>query len=140
MPRIDHRTAMKGVRFRARAILTSQRRTLVHIDRPGVAADGLRVDEDGGLWVALWGGAAVSRYGPDGSLLANVPIPAERPTSCAFGGPELATLFVTTARTDLDEVALAGQPDAGRVFAIDGLGVRGLPCVPFRGQHQQMGV
>ena len=113
----------------------SQRRTLVRIDQPEVVPDGLTVDHDGGIWVALWGGGAVNRYGPDGSLLASAAIPAERPTSCAFGGPELATLFVTTARTDLDEVALLTQPDAGRVFAIDGLGVQGLPCLPYRGQH-----
>ena len=118
----------------------TQRRTLVHIDQPGAAPDGLTVDQDGGIWVALWGGAAVNRYGPDGSLLASVPIPAERPTSCAFGGPELATLFVTTARTDLDEIALLSQPDAGRVFAIDGLGVRGLPCLPYRGQHHDSSI
>jgi sugar lactone lactonase YvrE len=113
----------------------SERRTLVQIDQPGAAPDGLTVDQDGGIWVALWGGAAVNRYGPDGSLLASVPIPAERPTSCAFGGPELATLFVTTARIDLDEAALVRQPHAGHVFAIDGLGVRGLPSLSYRGQH-----
>ncbi len=111
----------------------SERRTLVKIDQPGVAPDGLTVDEHGGIWVALWGGAAVNRYGPDGTLLATIPIPAELATSCAFGGPELATLFVTTARADPDEIALGHQPDAGRVFAIDGLGVRGLPCLPYRG-------
>ena len=113
----------------------SDRRTLVHIDQPAVVPDGLTVDEEGGIWVALWGGAVVNRYGPDGALIASIPLPAERPTSCAFGGPELATLFVTTARADLDELALARQPDAGRVLAIDGLGVRGLPCLPYRGQH-----
>ncbi len=111
----------------------SERRTLVQIDTPGVVPDGLTVDEQGGIWVALWGGAAVNRYGPDGTLLATVPIPAERPTSCAFGGPELATLFVTSARADLDETALDRQPDAGRVFSIEGLGVRGLPCQLYRG-------
>src|SRR3984885_4035891 len=118
----------------------TERRTLVGIDQPGAAPDGLTVDQDGGIWVALGGGGAVNRYGPDGSLLASVPIPAQRPTSCAFGGPELATLFVTTARMDLDEVALLRQPDAGRVFAIDGLGVRGLPCLPYRGQHQDRSI
>jgi sugar lactone lactonase YvrE len=111
----------------------SERRTLVRVDQPGVVPDGLTVDEQGGIWVALWGGAAVNRYGPDGSLLASLPIPVERPTSCAFGGPELATLFVTSARAGLDETALDRQPDAGRVFAIEELGVRGLPCQLYRG-------
>jgi sugar lactone lactonase YvrE len=83
--------------------------------------------------VALWGGGAVNSYEPDGTLRASVELPVERPTSCAFGGRNRDILFVTTARADLDETALARQPEAGRVFAIDGLGVRGLPCLPYRG-------
>jgi sugar lactone lactonase YvrE len=112
----------------------SRRRTLVHLEQPGVAPDGLTVDEGGGIWVALWGGGAIQRYAPDGSLLSMVRLPVERPTSCAFGGPDRATLFVTTAQAGLDEVALARQPDAGHVFRIDGLGVRGMPCMPYRGR------
>ena len=83
---------------------------LVRIDQPGIAPDGLTVDEEGGIWVALWNGGAVNRYAPDGSLLATVQLPVERPTSCAFGGPGRDTLFVTSARTDLDDDALARQP------------------------------
>jgi sugar lactone lactonase YvrE len=112
----------------------SDRRTLVHIEEPGVGPDGLAVDEEGGIWVALWGGAAVNRYGADGSLLATVPMPVRRPTSCAFGGPDRRTLFVTSARNDLGAAPVEDQPDAGRVFAIDGLGVRGLPCLAYRGR------
>ncbi len=112
----------------------SERRTLVHVDQPGVAPDGLTIDEQGGIWVALWGGGAVNRYQPDGRLVESIELPTERPTSCAFGGPDRDVLFVTTSRVDLDAAALAGQPDAGRVFAIDGLGVRGLPCLPYRGR------
>lgn len=112
----------------------SDRRTLVHIDQPGVVPDGLTVDDEGGIWVALWNGAAIHRYAPDGSLLTSVQLPVERPTSCAFGGPRRDTLFVTTARTGLDDDALARQPHAGKVFAIDGLGARGLPCLPYRGR------
>jgi sugar lactone lactonase YvrE len=112
----------------------SQRRTLVRIQRPGAVPDGLTVDQEGGIWVALWGGGAVERYGADGSLLATVRLPVDRPTSCAFGGPELATLFVTTARAGLDEAALDRQPHAGHVFRFDGLGVTGMPCAPYRGR------
>lgn len=111
----------------------SDRRTIVQIERAGAAPDGLTVDEEGGIWVALWDGGAVNRYRSDGSLLASVQLPVQRPTSCAFGGPELTTLFVTTARVGLDEEALADQPAAGRVLAITGLGVRGSPCLPYRG-------
>jgi sugar lactone lactonase YvrE len=110
-----------------------ERRTLVQIDQPGAVPDGLTVDEEGGIWVALWGGSAVNRYAPDGSLRASVRLPVERPTSCAFGGPDNATLFVTSARDGLDLAQIERQPDAGRVLAVDGLGVRGAPCLPYRG-------
>ena len=129
-----HRLRRRVSTSTARPVRSANAAHSCSIDQPGVAPDGLTVDEDGGIWVALWGGAAVNRYAPDGSLLATVPVPVERPTSCAFGGPDRATLFVTTARADLDEAALARQPDAGRVFAIDGLGVRGLPCEQYRGR------
>jgi sugar lactone lactonase YvrE len=112
----------------------SRRRTLVRMEQAGVAPDGLTVDEDGGIWVALWGGGAIQRYGADGSPLTSVRLPVERPTSCTFGGRDRTTLFVTTARAGLDEIALARQPHAGHVFRIDGLGVRGLPCMPYRGR------
>jgi sugar lactone lactonase YvrE len=112
----------------------SNRRTLVRSDQPGVVPDGLTIDEEDGIWVALWGGGVVNRYAPDGSLLASLKLPVERPTSCAFGGPDRATLFITTAREGLDDAAWARQPDSGRVFAISDLGVRGLPCQPYRGR------
>jgi sugar lactone lactonase YvrE len=112
----------------------TNRRTLVRSDQPGVVPDGLTVDEEDGIWVAMWGGGAVNRYGPDGSLLASLELPVERPTSCAFGGPDRATLFVTTAREGLDEGARTRQPDCGRVFAVSDLGVRGLPCQLYRGR------
>jgi sugar lactone lactonase YvrE len=110
------------------------RRTLVHVDRPGMAPDGLTVDEQGDLWVGLYNGWAVNRYGPDGSLRATVELPAAQATSCAFGGRELGTLFVTTGRERLDAAALERQPDAGRVFAVTGLDARGLGVAPYRGR------
>jgi sugar lactone lactonase YvrE len=112
----------------------SGRRTIVQSTEPGVAGDGLTVDDDGCLWVAMWDGGAVRRYDPDGSLLFTVPLPVDRPTSCAFGGPDAATLFITTARQGLDAAALARQPDAGRVFRVDGLGATGPPCAIYRGK------
>ena len=112
----------------------SRRRTIIAIEEPGVAPDGLTVDEDGGIWVALWGGGAVRRYRPDGGLLTTVSMPVDRPTSCAFGGLDRSTLFVTTARHGSDDAALSRQPHAGFVFRIEGLGVRGAPCAPYRGR------
>jgi sugar lactone lactonase YvrE len=118
----------------------SRRRTIVRSTEPGVAGDGLTVDDGGDLWVAMWGGGAVRRYGPDGSLRMTVPVPVDRPTSCAFGGPDRATLFVTTARDGLGAAELARQPDAGRLFCVDGLGVSGPPCAIYRGSTAPAGV
>lgn len=112
----------------------SGRRTLVRIGRPGVAPDGLTVDDQGDIWVGLYGGWAVNRYGSDGSLRATVDIPVAQATSCAFGGPEGRTLFVTTGRERLDETALERQPDAGRVFSVTGLDSRGPGCTPYCGE------
>ncbi len=117
----------------------SSQRTLVRVTEPGVAPDGLTVDEQGDIWVALWDGGALRRYSPDGSLVDTIAVPADRPTSCAFGGPDLATLFITTAQHGLDPAARARQPDAGRVFRLDGLGVTGVPGAPYQGRTQPLG-
>jgi sugar lactone lactonase YvrE len=110
------------------------RRTIAAISEAGVAPDGLTVDRRGNIWVALWDGAEVRCYSPDGSRLDTIRLPVDRPTSCAFGGPDLATLFITTASHGLDEAAAGRQPDAGRLFRVDGLGVSGEPCAPYRGE------
>jgi sugar lactone lactonase YvrE len=111
-----------------------ERRTIVRIGGPSFAPDGLTVDDHGDIWVAVWGGGALRRYRPDGSLLTTVAVPVDRPTSCAFGGPDRTTLFVTTARHGLDRASLDRQPDAGRIFRIDGLGASGPACAPYRGR------
>ena len=110
-----------------------RRRTIAHISTPNAAPDGLTVDHQGNIWVALWNGGALARYHPDGSLLDTIPLPVDRPTSCAFGDTGGGTLFVTTARDGLDDAALGRQPDAGRLLRVDSLGVTGPPCEPCRG-------
>jgi len=95
----------------------SKRRRLVDIERGW--PDGLTVDVEGCVWVALWDGWGLRRYNPDGRLLETVELPVRRVTSCAFGGPSLSTLYVTTARAGLSEEVLARQPEAGSLFAFE---------------------
>lgn len=94
----------------------SGRRPLVEIETDAGIPDGLCVDAAGFIWVALWDGGAVRRYSPDGELAAVVEVPARRVTSCAFGGPSLETLYITTAREGLPEEVLAAEPHTGGVF------------------------
>ena len=92
--------------------------------------DGIVLDSEDCLWVALWDGWAVRRYAPDGMLLAEVRFPCARVTKLAFGGPDLRTAYVTTARIGLDETALAAQPLAGALFRFDApVAGRPLPAV-----------
>lgn len=94
--------------------------------------DGLTIDAEGCLWVALWDGGAVRRYAPDGSLAAVVEVPATRVTSCAFGGAGFDELYVTTASEGLSEGELRAQPLAGSVFRVRP-GVCGRPAHRFGG-------
>lgn len=97
-----------------------------------VAPDGSALDSEGYLWNAQWGGGRLVRYAPDGSVDRFVAMPVSQPTCCAFGGPDLATLYVTSAREGLSEAELARQPLAGSLFAFRP-GVRGLPLPAFAG-------
>ena len=94
--------------------------------------DGMTVDAEDCLWVAFWDGWCVRRIDPSGTILEEIAVPVQRPTSCAFGGTDMRSLFITSARRDLDEEALAGQPDAGGVFMAD-VGVTGIAELPFAG-------
>lgn len=93
------------------------------------APDGCALDAEGCLWVAIWGGSAVHRYGPDGTLEDTIVLPVSKPTSCAFGGEDGTTLFVTTSQETVDVVA---EPLAGRVYEV-GVGVAGAPVHAFVG-------
>lgn len=96
--------------------------------------DGLTVDDEGALWVALHGAGEVRRYAPDGRTLTVVRLPVSQPTSVAIGGASGRRLFVTTAWEGFDERQRAAQPDAGRVFAVDDVGVGAPPVRPYRGE------
>jgi sugar lactone lactonase YvrE len=81
--------------------------------------DGAALDVEGCYWTALFEGARIQRWSPHGALLAEIPIPARCPTMVAFGGPELKTLYVTTAGGDRPEEERARYPQAGGLFALD---------------------
>jgi len=104
------------------------------VDIPAVAGlpDGMTIDAEGCLWVALYGGAAVHRYTPEGRLDTTLSFPATNITCPVFGGPGLGLLYVTSARDGLDERQLAAQPHAGAVFTAD-VGAQGLPGLRFAG-------
>jgi sugar lactone lactonase YvrE len=107
--------------------LTGRRRFVA--TGPDGMPDGLTVDAEGGVWVAMFGGSAVRRYGPDGELDAVVELPVTNVTACTFGGPGLDTLFITTSREDL---APGEQPAAGALFTARP-GVTGRPVRPYAG-------
>ncbi|MDT7950676.1 MAG: SMP-30/gluconolactonase/LRE family protein [Acetobacteraceae bacterium] len=88
--------------------------------------DGAAVDEEGAYWCAHHGAGELRRYAPDGSLLQTLTLPVSRPTMCAFGGPELRTLYISSASDKLSAEQLRQEPHAGGLFMIDP-GVRGLP-------------
>jgi sugar lactone lactonase YvrE len=108
--------------------LPLERRTLVTIEPGAGFPDGLAVDAGGCVWVALWDGGALRRYTPRGTLDRTVELPVRRPTACAFGGPDLRDLYVTTARTGLDRP----HPLAGSLLVLPGAG-EGLPGRAFGG-------
>jgi sugar lactone lactonase YvrE len=106
----------------------TDRRPLAVVEDGAGFPDGLTVDADGCVWVALWDGGAIRRYTPDGRLDRVIDLPMPRVTACAFGGTDLTDLYVTTARVGLD----APHPLAGSVLVIPGAG-KGLPQPAFAG-------
>jgi sugar lactone lactonase YvrE len=94
--------------------------------------DGMCVDTEGYLWVALFNGGAVRRHSPAGDLDRVVEVPVSQVTSCAFAGPDLSDLYVTTAREGFSEEDAAREPDAGSVYRLRP-GVAGSPVTPFAG-------
>ena len=106
----------------------SGRRPFVTIEDGAGWPDGLTVDAEGSVWVALFGGGAVRRYRPDGRLAMVVRVATPKVTSCAFAGADLDTLAITTSQEDLVEpFGLAGT------LFVAQPGVTGLPPLPFRG-------
>ncbi len=93
----------------------------------GGRPDGAAVDAEGAYWVAMFEGQRLLRYAPDGALLAELPLPVRCPTMPCFGGPDLKTLYITTAREGRPADELAAQPLAGCVLQLR-VSVPGLPA------------
>jgi sugar lactone lactonase YvrE len=110
----------------------SNRRVFARFGEGDGYPDGMTVDREGCLWIAFWDGWCLRRLSPEGDLLDVLQVPVARPTSCAFGGPGLDHLFITSARRDFDETQLAAQPQAGGLFMAKP-GVKGLPDALFGG-------
>jgi len=111
-----------------------ERRVFATLAENDGVPDGLTVDSEGFIWSAVWDGWRVIRYAPDGSIDCTVRMPVQRPSSCMFGGPDLTTLYITSACGELGWDALRNGPLAGSLFAVS-TNVAGLPEVPFRGLH-----
>ena len=94
--------------------------------------DGMTVDSEDCLWVAFWDGWCVRRFSPTGELLAQIDLPVQKPTSCAFGGPLLDRLYVTSASIGLEPSERERQPCAGGLFMLD-TGASGIADMPFPG-------
>jgi sugar lactone lactonase YvrE len=94
----------------------SGRRRFVGISAADGVPDGLTIDAEGGIWIAVWGASELRRYMPDGRLDTVVRLPVSQVSSAAFGGPDLGTLYITTAREDFTDAQLLAEPHAGDIF------------------------
>jgi len=107
-------------------------RVFADIEPTDGVPDGLAVDAEGGVWVCLFGGGRIRRYLPDGVLDTEIELPLTNPTCPAFGGADLRTLYITTARDHLSSEQLIREPLAGAVLQLD-VGLAGLPAYRFAG-------
>ena len=111
----------------------AERRPFLTFDGSTGGPDGMTVDSEGCLWVAFFGGYHVQRFSPEGERLETVATPgAPQTTCCCFGGPDLDTLYITTARESIAGVSTEGEPNSGALFAAD-VDAVGLPTNLFAG-------
>ncbi|MEG9248597.1 SMP-30/gluconolactonase/LRE family protein [Arthrobacter sp. Soc17.1.1.1] len=107
----------------------TDRRTFAVVEQALGMPDGLAIDTEGGIWAALYGGGAVARFDASGRLSEHIPLPVTNVTACAFGGPDLTTLFITTTQ---ENVPAGSEPQAGALFAVEP-GIAGAPLPMFAG-------
>jgi sugar lactone lactonase YvrE len=132
---IDTTPGVVAVRsYDIRTGATGERREFLHI--ADGSPDGMCVDADGNLWIAIWGGGQVRCFAPTGEQLATIEVPAPNTTSVAFVGPRLDTLLITTAANELSHEQRARYPDSGRLFTCR-VDTTGVAVPPWSGVHPQ---
>lgn len=110
----------------------SNEKVAVAIDPIHGFPDGMAIDAEDKLWVGMWNGNAVARFDPvAGTLMTKIEVPAHNVTSCAFGGPNLETLYITTASVDMTEEELKKYPFSGSIFKANP-GIKGVKCNYFK--------
>lgn len=108
-------------------------RNVIHVPEALGWPDGMTSDTQGNLWIAMWGGAKMTKWNPNtGELLEQIPVPAKNVSSCVFGGKNMNELYITSARIGLDEAVLKEYPLTGGVFRLE-TNVEGMPTFEFAG-------
>lgn len=129
----SHRPAVDAYEFDPSTGEISGRRTFIDMAGAGGVADGATIDAEGCYWLTIPTTGKVSRYDPAGRLMQTVMMPVDAPTCCEFGGAGLDTLYVTTGKLRRQFTGDEASVKHGGLFAINGLGVVGLPLPPFGG-------
>lgn len=112
----------------------SNRRIVLTIPEGGGFPDGMTIDAEDKLWVALWDGWKIIRVDPDaGEVMAQIDLPVAKVTSATFGGADFGDLYITSARVGLTDDELETQPLAGSLFVVQNVGVKGLSAVRYGG-------
>ena len=108
-------------------------RQVIYVPEPLGWPDGMTSDMQGNLWIAMWGGAKITKWNPNtGELLEQIPVPAKNVSSCVFGGKNMNELYMTSARIGLDDATLTQYPLTGGVFRLE-TKVEGMPTFEFAG-------
>lgn len=110
----------------------SNKRLFLQFTEEEGSPDGMCTDAEGGLWIAHWGASRLTRHDASGRILRTITLPCSQVTSCAFGGPHLNTLYITTASVGLSQEQLEREPLAGGLFALE-IDIAGMPANLFHG-------
>ncbi|XP_019384967.1 PREDICTED: regucalcin isoform X2 [Crocodylus porosus] len=112
----------------------ANRRSVYKLEKEESIPDGMCIDTEGKLWVACYDGGRVIRLDPEtGKRLQTVKLPVDKTTSCCFGGKDYSEMYVTSACQGMDDKWLSRQPQAGGIFKVTGLGVKGIPPYSYAG-------